>query len=515
MIRASTPDAIRRRKTNAAVIGGCSAVAALTAIGFTAVCGGFDRYKNSSAAEVNDESAPKVLRGGHVLELVQAVAPSSTFGPSMGPSVRPSETPSIAWQPSGSSVPSFRPSRSMAPYLQPSSTPTPTETETPSGFPTATESLEPTDLPTATMIGKPVSVEPTEYPVSLAPSASATTDGPLRMRLVSEAPTMTNAPSVTPTVSHSPTDLGSKGTFRLRMHWQPGYLWQELPEEDWFCVACAVCDPNKDPLFGGLKNCDLFGDCEEDMQLALTRCKPTSLGPMKLDEIVTFKFLHGTAEDGLEGDQLQIFGTNLCVSTVKTEDNIKSQEVPGGNGSLVLKPCDSSLESQRFWGGRSVGQSVGQAFELLPLSGKRLKCLTNHHHPRQEEQIYSEDCDLARKPDTSLWCPFFPEHDTIGSCETVTASPTIKPTRMPVTSKPSTARPTRTPTNPPTPRPTKFPTPPPTSRPTKFPTLPPTSRPTKFPTLPPTSRPTKLATVPPTSRPTKVASEPAPAALFN
>ena len=68
------------------------------------------------------------------------------------------------------------------------------------------------------------------------------------MRMVSEAPTMTNAPSITPMVSHSPTDLGNKGTFRLRMHWQPGYLWQELPEEDWFCVACAVCDPRPRPL---------------------------------------------------------------------------------------------------------------------------------------------------------------------------------------------------------------------------------------------------------------------------
>ena len=172
MIRASTPDAIRRRKTNAAAIGGCSAVAALTAIGFTAVCGGFDRYKNSSAAEVNGESAPKVLRSGPVLEIAQSVAPSSSSVPLMGPSVRPSETPSITWQPS-SSIP---------PSLHPSSSPTSRETETLLGFPTATESLEPTDLPTATKSnfatyesGTAVSLEPTDYPiVSLAPSASVT-----------------------------------------------------------------------------------------------------------------------------------------------------------------------------------------------------------------------------------------------------------------------------------------------------------------------------------------------------
>jgi hypothetical protein len=268
-------------------------------------------------------------------------------------------------------------------------------------------------------------------------------------------------------------------------------MWQEVPDEGWFCLACARCDLTNE--FHGLKGCEIeqYTSCSENMHLALTGCDPSKLGPAKLAEIASFKFLFDDVlQLGLEGDQIQVAGTDLCIQHIS----------PSGTGSIELRKCDSSLKEQRIWGARPVGQ----AMELLPLLGNSGKCLSNHHHPRQAEQVYAEDCDLARLPDTSLWCPFFPEHDKIGTCGVVTSSPTNKPSRSPVSSKPSTARPTRSPTNPPTSRPTKFPTVPPTSRPTKFPTVPPTSRPTKFPTVPPTSRPTKFPTVPPTSIPTNV-----------
>ena len=191
--------------------------------------------------------------------------------------------------------------------------------------------------------------------------------------------------------------------FRIRLHWQPGYMWQELPDEGWFCLACARCD--LDNLFGGLKGCDIATYCKENMHLALTGCEPSRLRPAKLAELASFKFLFDEVEDGLDGDQIQIHGTNLCIQQV----------LPGGTGSVELRQCDSSLKAQRFWGARPAEK----AMELIPVSGTllsasptstfplcvffyftELECmpyarLTSHllrgsHHPRQAEQVYAE-----------------------------------------------------------------------------------------------------------------------------
>ncbi|KAL3815866.1 hypothetical protein ACHAXA_010256 [Cyclostephanos tholiformis] len=524
MFRASTSEALRRRKVAAALAGGGTAVVAITTIGFFAASGGLDRFVLNGGEESVGQSSPKDLRNGAIPSLRPSLDgpsqqtssdPTSTVVPSGSSSITPTPTISV------SSPPSLRPSISLNPMF--------TETEKPSGAPIATESnlptngqgvpasLEPTEYPTETESNFPTngsgvqpSLEPIGYPTatkSIFPTNVS--EFPSTRSLLTNATNATNVPTTTPTISSNPTDEFSKGTFRIRMHWQPGYLWQESPEEGWFCLACAQCDLKNE--FFGLKRCDIEKSCSEHMHIALTGCDPINLGPSKMMEIATFKFLFDEAAgDGLDGDQIQVLGTNLCIQQV----------LPGGTGSIELRQCDSSLMEQRFWGARPVGQ----AMELLPLQGNLSKCLSNHHHPRQEEQVYAEDCHLARLPDTSLWCPFSPEHDTIGTCSVVTASPTNKPTRMPMTSKPSTARPTRFPTVPPTSKPTKYPSVPPTSRPTKLPRVPPTSRPTRLPTVPPTARPTRLRTATPISWLAKSTNAPTaqaeptttlPAHLFN
>ena len=166
-------------------------------------------------------------------------------------------------------------------------------------------------------------------------------------------------------------------------------------------MACARCD--LDNLFGGLKGCDIATYCKENMHLALTGCEPSKLRPAKLAELASFKFLFDEVEDGLDGDQIQVHGTNLCIQQV----------LPGGTGSVELRQCDSSLKAQRFWGARPAEK----AMELIPVSGNSAKCLTNQyvsfvcfflfhrirmharltshllrgsHHPRQAEQVYAE-----------------------------------------------------------------------------------------------------------------------------
>lgn len=496
---ALAPEAIRRRKTTAAVIGG-----SLTGVAFAAVGIGLGYHYNRFGKLDDGVTTPKVLRSGTIVA-APSIAPST--------SAIPSRIPTISAKPSMSVLAPTLSAPSNAPTEDPTYAPTSLEptysptflmpTEIPTEVASNEGSVTTSETPTVGISENPslkvmTSNVPTKFPlakvaffVSDAPSTSSApsmSEAPTTTNIPSVSPSISLNPSISPTTSLSPTEMDSTGTFRIRMHWQEGYMWQELPDEDWFCVACAKCIPEKDPLFGGLKNCDVFTHCEENMQLALIGCDPGKIGPLKLAQMATFKFIADSDDDELDGTQLMIHNTtsttDLCI---QAGDAISFPRK--GHASLLLKPCDSTLGSQRFYGGRPTGT----AFEFLPLSGNSAQCLSNHHHPRQEEQVYVQDCHLARKPKTSFWCAFHPENNKIGSC--------IIPTPAP------TSRPTKAPTNPPTKRPTKYPTLPPTSRPTKTPTNPPTSRPTKYPITP---RPTKLPTNPPTSRPTKEPITPRP-----
>ena len=199
--------------------------------------------------------------------------------------------------------------------------------------------------------------------------------------------------------------------FSLRLHWQRGYTWQESPKEAWYCAACAVCDP--DNIFGGLKNCIIKTFCRENMSLAITGCDPKKKGGKSPKEgnghptvpkMAIFTRLTETSRgifdaDNLDGDQIQVHDTNLCLEKVGTRD-------------ILLKQCNSSSKQQRFLGFRSGGQ----AMELVPLTAKEpistirgvqpKRCLTQHHQPRPGEKVYAETCYKARRAETSFWTTF-------------------------------------------------------------------------------------------------------------
>lgn len=199
-----------------------------------------------------------------------------------------------------------------------------------------------------------------------------------------------------------------KDKFRLRLHWHRGYIWQESPKEAWYCAACAVCDP--DNIFGGLKNCSIETYCRENMSLAITGCDPKNKGGKSQKDgngqptgpkVTIFTRLAKTSRgifdaDNLDGDQIQVHDTNLCLQKMGARD-------------VLLKQCNSSSKQQRFLG----FTSGGQAFELVPLTAKEpistvrgiqpKRCLTQHHEPRPREKIYAEECFKARRADTSFW----------------------------------------------------------------------------------------------------------------
>jgi hypothetical protein len=182
-----------------------------------------------------------------------------------------------------------------------------------------------------------------------------------------------------------PTSTNTTNTFRLRLHWQPGFMWQESPDEDWFCASCATCDPNE--LLGGRKNCVPQVNCMENMTLAIMKCEPSRPLDNHIARFVRLKNANpvpfDVVKDGFDGDQIQVHNTNLCV-----------QMMSGGNEFVPLKlqRCNSSVNKQRIYGRRAIGE----AMELQLHPGDGVKCMSNHHHPLNKEQIYAEDCEASR-----------------------------------------------------------------------------------------------------------------------
>ena len=185
------------------------------------------------------------------------------------------------------------------------------------------------------------------------------------------------------------TDTSSE-SFRLRLHWQSNYWWQEVNTEEWFCAACATCDPNGQ--YGGRKNCIQASNCTEDMMLAFVDCKPTSMVPPNVAEFVKLKngsaVPFNMATDGFDGNQIQAQGTNLCLTKITGGANFTTNYT-----QIFLKPCDSTIKEQQFFGQRS---GFGYAMEIKPFPAKGSQCMSNHHHPLLNEQIYAESCNRSR-----------------------------------------------------------------------------------------------------------------------
>ena len=256
------------------------------------------------------------------------------------------------------------------------------------------------------------------------------------------------APTMSPTAGMEiPSTTNSTGSesFRLRLHWQPGYRWQESDEESWFCAACAVCNPKE--LFGGRKNCALQLECKEDHNLAIWGCDPSKPLHRNVTEFVKLKngsaVPFNMAADGFNGDQIQAQGTNLCLTKMTGGASL-------GFTSMKLKPCNSTIKEQQFYGQRA---GVGQAMEIQPFPADGRQCMSNHHHPRPEEQIYAESCDRSRFATNNMWCPFSSVADNVGppcvptkvSAKPTSTAPTIaltqKPTTTPTSKRPSSKKP--------------------------------------------------------------------------
>ena len=153
-----------------------------------------------------------------------------------------------------------------------------------------------------------------------------------------------------------PSDY-NKDTFRLKLFWREGYYWQEERFERKWCMRCEgnVCDRND--------------------KIRVYTCDDTN---------TKFRFINQSGGE----TQIQIDGTNLCL-----------EADAGFEEWTRIQDCDDSKASQRFKPGE--GDFNGDRFELVPVVMDG--CLTQRHHPKSGEAIYTETCETARRDTTSFW----------------------------------------------------------------------------------------------------------------
>jgi hypothetical protein len=108
-----------------------------------------------------------------------------------------------------------------------------------------------------------ISMVPSSAPTESAAPSEVPSVSPTRSMQPNATPTSTSLPSDVPTLSLEPTfqPVYPHFRFKLRLYWQPGYLWQEDTTEKYWCLECVPCsDPGRVRIDNGLilLGCGLF-----------------------------------------------------------------------------------------------------------------------------------------------------------------------------------------------------------------------------------------------------------------
>jgi hypothetical protein len=269
-------------------------------------------------------------------------------------------------------APTGRPTTSTSPTMMPS--------DIPSDFPTLQPSVAPSDIPSF----RP-SVAPSERP-SLRPSV-APSDIP--SSIPSSSPT--DLPTTSPTDFPTRPPISSRLTFRIKMHWERSYYWQEEWDERQYCLECATCSQLTSSGQG--EGCDDRDDndgtdCQNQDQLWIQDCNGFR-GSRKGN--AEFEIIRGR-----KGDQIKIHNKDLC-----WERATKLY--------INLVRCDAD-ETRQLW----LGFDPDKPFDLRPLQQnfrpqnygdpvEKERCVSQHHHPKNSEVLFLEECRLGYKWNTALW----------------------------------------------------------------------------------------------------------------
>jgi hypothetical protein len=160
----------------------------------------------------------------------------------------------------------------------------------------------------------------------------------------------------------------------MKMYWRQGFFWQEETVERKWCLECVTCSPLTTDTCGAKSN---GNQCKHGDQLWMKECEDK--GDNAVFEIAK--------RDNQRGDLFQVRNTNLCIARKDAR-------------FIVLDTCNRNDPSQRFLG----FQPNGTPFTWEPLVDEGLdRAISQHHHPKEGEVIYSEDYYLAHYWDTGFW----------------------------------------------------------------------------------------------------------------
>jgi len=149
------------------------------------------------------------------------------------------------------------------------------------------------------------------------------------------------------------------GGFRIRLHWEKGYNWQNTPDEKYWCMECRG------------------NTCISGTTVRINKCSSSSIHQKFIAIGKTIR---------------PVSNPNLCF-TVTGYD--------GKDTPIKLRTCNntgSGSSKQNF-----IQLQSSTKFELHPQERQNKYCLSQHHHPKAKEVIYPEQCDKTRATDTTYW----------------------------------------------------------------------------------------------------------------
>eukprot|EP00980_Cylindrotheca_fusiformis_P013873 scaffold3598_cov115-Cylindrotheca_fusiformis.AAC.9 len=248
-------------------------------------------------------------------------------------------------------------------------------------------STPPSESPTGTApppsFSPTITAQPTTDRPSLRPSSTPTTSLPTQHP--------TNHPTIeATTMPPTYTPIDPNHDFKMRLFWQKGYYWQESWDETWFCVECTKCDSY------GRKNgrdygCEKRGNgesenCGEGDMFWVHRCS---------DRGSEFNII----DNGDLGMQVRLAGTNLCMGR-----GAISKETDHFNEHLMqAMKCDKHDKFQQWAPIKSLSRFELRAFEDVDRSEEDAMCVSQLHHPKNEEVLSMFECKLCRIYETRYW----------------------------------------------------------------------------------------------------------------
>ena len=208
-------------------------------------------------------------------------------------------------------------------------------------------SIEPSNKPSIEPSNKP-STKPSNKP-SNKPSRKPRTQRPTNKPSRNPTNKPSNKPSRKPTNAN---DLVTKPYFNLRLFWRKDYRWQETSRETFWCMTCTS------------------SSCSPGSKVEVKWCN-------RSDSRQQWYF---------DNDKIRSRkNKQLCLQRY--------------GRSIKLNECSSNKDQK--WG----GLRKDMPFELQ-IPGNTEKCASQHHHPKDREEIYMESCKLAEKADTEKWVVF-------------------------------------------------------------------------------------------------------------